>query len=271
MKGIENRSIYYPDIWIFIIAIPLINAINYYLTYSDIHLNFFLVITFAIDTVQGYLAWLAVRKIIIYLDKRFPYAPNLMKRIVVQLITTTATGLFIIALTTELISWIARNKPAPADFYAMDLLIIGIWFFVINGVYIGIYFYRQWKKAELDKNSNRTENGSLHVRFGNQNILVKFADILLFCIDGDYVQLIQKNGKTFYCDQSLDKLERILPKNTFFRINRQFIMNRQAISGIKRIENGKLLVLPAQSVDNAMELIVSRTKARTFKEWLLPL
>jgi len=270
MKEFENRSIYYPDTWIFMIAIPLINAINYYLTYSNIHFNFFLLITFTIDTVQGYIAWLAVRKIIIYLDKRLPYTPFPMKRILVQLFITTFTGLIIIALTTELISWIARKKPAPSDFYAMDLMIIGIWFFVINGVYIGIYFYRQWITAEREKIRNKSENGSISVRIGNQNILVKFEDILLFCIDGEYVQLIQKNNKKFYCDQSLDKLEKTLPPSTFFRLNRQIIMHRQAISGIKRIENGKLLVLPTVTFVYAQELIVSRTKAPSFKEWLLP-
>lgn len=269
MKETKNRSIYYPDIWIFLIAIPLINTINYYLTYSGIHFNFFLLITFTIDTVQGYIAWAAVRKIIIYLDRRIPYFPNPVKRILVQLFITTVAGLLIIALTTELISRIARKRPAPSDFYAMDLLIIGIWFFVINGVYIGLYLYRQWIKAEHDKKTGKNAVESLPVRIGNQNILVRFEDIMLFCIEGDYVQLVQKNTKTYYCDQSLDKLEKMLPQAYFFRINRQFIMHRQAINGIRRIENGKLLVVSTLLSDNVPELVVSRTKARTFKEWLL--
>jgi len=38
----------------FLIAIPLINAINYYLTYYHFHFNLFLLLTFTIDTVQEY-------------------------------------------------------------------------------------------------------------------------------------------------------------------------------------------------------------------------
>jgi len=270
MKETKNRSIYYPDIWIFLIAIPFINTINYYLTYSDIRFNLFLLITFAIDTLQGYIAWLAVRKIIIYLDKRLPYAHKPLKRILLQLFFTTVTGLIIIALTTELVSWIAHKKPAPRGFYTMDLLIIGIWFTAINGVYIGLYFYRQWITAEKEKNSGKGENGNIPVRIGNQNILVKFEDILLFCIESEYVQIIQRNNKKYFCDQSLEKLEKILPQNVFFRLNRQFIVHRQTVSGFKRIENGKLLVLLDTSIDFAGELIVSRTKSPTFKKWFLP-
>lgn len=270
MKENVNRSVYYPDIWIFLTAIPLINSINYYLTYSDIQFDFFFLLTFSIDTIQGYIAWLAVRKIIIYLDGKLQYTSNPLKRILVQLFITTATGLFIIAASTELISWIARKKPAGSDFYTMDLLIIGIWFFVINGVYIGIYFYRQWVTAEQEKNANTGENGNIPVKIGNQNIIIKLEGVSLFCIDAEYVQIIQKNNKRYYCDQSLDKLETKLPQNDFFRLNRQFIVHRQAVSGFRRIENGKLRVQLNAPPDFGQELIVSRTKAPAFKKWLLP-
>ncbi len=59
---------YHPDIRIFLVAIPLISAFNYYLTYPNIHFNGYLLLTFTIDTLQGYLAWWAVRSIILKLD-----------------------------------------------------------------------------------------------------------------------------------------------------------------------------------------------------------
>ena len=62
----------YHDIKFFLVAIAFISAFNYYLTYNDIKLNWFLVLTYAIDTVQGWLAWWAVRSIIIYLDRKLP-------------------------------------------------------------------------------------------------------------------------------------------------------------------------------------------------------
>lgn len=270
MKDTENRSIYYPDIWIFTMAIPLINVINYYLTYSNIHFNLFLLLTFSIDTAEGFLAWLAVRKIIYFLDRRQPYSRNPVKRILVQVFFTSSTGLLIIAFCTELVSRIVRKKPAGWNFYNRDILIIGIWFIVINGVYIVLHFYRKWQDAEREKDKNKGATGNIPVKIGNQNILIKFEEIVLICIDSDYVQIIQKNNKKYYCDHSLDKLEKALPQNIFFRLNRQIIVHRQTVSGFKRIKNGKLLVLLNSTFDFAGELIVSRTKAPAFKKWFLP-
>lgn len=270
MKETENRSIYYPDIWIFLVSIPLINAVNYYLTYTNIHFNLFLLLTYSIDTAEGFLAWLAVRKIIFYLDRQLPFSPNPVKRIFIQVVFTSMAGLLIIALCTELISLIVRKRPAGWNFYTIDMLIIGIWFIVINGVYIVLYFYRKWLEAELEKDRSRIGTGYIPLKTGNQNTLVKFEDISLICIDSDYVQIVQKNNKKYFCDQSLDKLEKTLPKNVFFRINRQFIVHRQTVSGFKRIENGKLLVMLNTPSDFTGELIVSRTKSPAFKKWLLP-
>ncbi|GAB4410640.1 MAG: hypothetical protein OHK0053_37470 [Microscillaceae bacterium] len=145
MNTSPKKSFYHPEIPVFLIGIPFISAFNYFLTYSHIRPNLFLLITFTIDTVQGYLAWIVVRKFILYLDKHLPFSANLSKRIAVQIPVTMFLGLLVIASTTELVSWIAKSQPAPLSFYTIDLLIISIWFWVINGFYIGIYFYRQWE------------------------------------------------------------------------------------------------------------------------------
>jgi hypothetical protein len=53
MKANTAKSIYHPDIRIFLVAIPLISAFNYYLTYTNIQPNGFLLLTFTIDTIMG--------------------------------------------------------------------------------------------------------------------------------------------------------------------------------------------------------------------------
>jgi hypothetical protein len=107
----------YNDVRFFLVAIAFISAFNYYLTWSNIKLNWYLFYTYAIDTVQGWLAWWAVRSIIIFLDKKMPYGNQPLKRILVQLLLTTAAGLLVIILLTELVSWIIRGRPAIASFY----------------------------------------------------------------------------------------------------------------------------------------------------------
>ncbi|MDZ7647838.1 MAG: hypothetical protein U5K54_12005 [Cytophagales bacterium] len=51
------KNPYHPDVALFLILIPFISAFNYYLTYTNIQLSWFLLLTFTIDTVQGYCAW----------------------------------------------------------------------------------------------------------------------------------------------------------------------------------------------------------------------
>ena len=52
------------DITFFIIAIPIINAFNYYLTYRKISFGLHTLVTYLIDTALGYAAWWLIRVII---------------------------------------------------------------------------------------------------------------------------------------------------------------------------------------------------------------
>lgn len=263
-----NRSFYSPDVWIFLLAIPVISAVNFYLTYSNIQFNSFFAIRYLVDTVQGYAAWLIVREIIFWLDRRLPYQAGIGNRILVQVGLTTLAGLVFIAVSTEILSLIVKNEPAPLDFYTIDLIIIGIWFFVINGVYFGIYFYKSLviagqKRPEIEKKG-------ILVKTGNQSLLVQDSEIAMLIVEDDYVSLISFAGKKYLLDQSLDKLEQTLPTESFFRINRQAILHRQAIKGFSRIENGKLRIQLAFETKSSPELSISRIKAAAFRAWFIP-
>lgn len=264
------RNPYRPDVTLFLVLIPFISAFNYYLTYSNIRLSWFLLITFVLDTVQGYIAWWAVRKLIFYLDRKLPFHQGLLKRIVIQLATTVVVGLAVLIALTELTSWIARGKPAALNFYTTDLFIISIWFFVINGIYIGFYFYNQWKTLEAERHEEKRERtDGLVVKQGKQDIKLIFETVAGFSVEGEYVVAFQMTGKKFFVDQSLDKLEKTLP-SVFFRLNRQYILHRQVIQGFRRAENGKLDVRIAATEHLPAEITVSRTKASAFKRWFQP-
>jgi DNA-binding LytR/AlgR family response regulator len=270
MKANTAKSIYHPDIRIFLVAIPLISAFNYYLTYTNIQPNGFLLLTFTIDTIQGYLAWWAVRSIIIQLDSTLPYPSGILKRLGIQLLLTSIAGMGIIILLTELVSWIARGKSAHISFYSIDIFIIFIWFLVINGVYAGMYFYRQWQLAERDKKIKLPTGEGIVVKSGNASMLVKWNDIRFLFVEGEYVKLVTTAGKQYYLDQSLNRLEEKLPETDFFRLNRQCILHRHAIHGFTRIDNGKLEVQLQNPTTLPLELTISRTKAVAFKSWFLP-
>ncbi len=264
----KKASKYYPDIIIFLVMIPIISGINYYLTYSKIKLNWYLVYRYTIDTLQGYLAWLAVRELILFLDKKLPYEAGLLKRILIQWVTTTMLGLFIIAASTEILSIIFIGKWAPIDFYTTDMVIIGIWFFFINAIYLGLYYYNTLKRAELKIAAEpQIKSDGYKVKEGKREIIIDFEDLAGFYVDLEYSVVLDNKGKSYYTLESLDNIGKLIPKDTFFRLNRKFILNRSAIVGFERIENGKLSVLTKKDNIFPSEITVSRDKAPLFKKW----
>ena len=261
----------YNDIKFFLIAIAFISAFNYYLTYSNIKLNWFLVLTYTIDTVQGWFAWWAVRTIVIYLDEKMPYANKPLKRILIQLVLTTVAGQLVIILLTELVSWIVKGKPAPLSFYTFDVFIFIIWFIVINGIYIGMHYYAEWKQSEaMRREDKKVRAEGFTVKHGNQNLLVPFEDIFGFYVENGYTILLTWQNKKYFPDKSLDKIESQLPEETFFRLNRQYISHRKAVSGFKRTGDGKIDVLINAHMDFPESIAVSRLRAVNFKNWFRP-
>lgn len=274
----QTKSQWPWDIKLFLILIPLINLINYYLTYTNITLSWHTVIAFCIDTLEGFAAWLIVRYIIFYLDKKMPFEQSPVKRILLQIIATLGAGLAIIIILTELVNKIATNKPVPWEFYTTDIFIIAIWFFVVNGIYMGVYLYAEWQQSKSTKkheekimNERRKLllNGFM-VKTGKTELLVAYEDIAGFFTEGEYVICNTLSEKKYLLDHSIDKIEKELPSILFFRLNRQYLVHRQMVTGFQRVENGKLNVLIKSSKNISSPISVSRTKAPAFKTWFQP-
>jgi LytTr DNA-binding domain len=259
----------YHDIRFFLVAIPFINALNYYLTYHNISWSAHTLLTFTIDTLEGFSAWWLVRMIIVGLDQRMPYAPRPLRRILIQLLLTAGAGLGIIILITEILNRIIKGGPMPSSFYRFDIFIFLIWFFVINGIYVGIYYYRQWAQAEhLREQDRKIRMEGFSVRHGRQRIHISFAEAAGIYVEGDYAILVTNKGKKHLLDQSLDKVEKSLPVEMFFRLNRQYILNRNRISGFEPLDNGKIsaILIPGEHLPDSIQ--ISRTKAPAFRLWL---
>lgn len=262
----------YYDIKFFLFAIPLINALIYYLTYPIIRFDKHTYLTYTIDTVQGYIAWFVLRSIVIWLDKKMPYSVNPLRRILVQILLTVTICIGLIILMTILTAWIIRgNTKIIPSFYTFDLLIIFGWLLIFNGIYIGMYYFQAWFQTEhLRQEEKKIRSGGFTVRSGKQNTVLDFDEINGFYVESDYAVLISRQGKKFLLDQSLDKIEKALPEEKFFRVNRQFIFNRNMVTGFERAENGKLNVQLSDSANFPESIQVSRIKAAAFKRWFSP-
>ncbi|PRX55099.1 LytTR family DNA-binding domain-containing protein [Flagellimonas meridianipacifica] len=264
----KHTSPYYPDIPLFLVLIPFISGFNYYLTYTNVQFNWWFVFTYTLDTLTGYVAWLGARKVILWLDHKMPYVDGFIKRVTIQFLLTTIVGLFIISFLTELSSLIVKGKWAHPSFYSHDLFIISIWFFVINAIYIMIHYYYKWQGTEEKVKSEKEKlNTGILAKEGKMEVRVPFSNILGFSVEKDYVAVFTNTGKQYFLDSTLEKISSKLPEKLFFRLNRQYVVNRNTITGFQRRENGKLSVTLTDNPSIPQEIMVSRTKAPTFKRW----
>ncbi|MEZ0608994.1 LytR/AlgR family response regulator transcription factor [Fibrella sp. WM1] len=104
------------------------------------------------------------------------------------------------------------------------------------------------------------------VRHLQQWVPVEVSDVAYFYSE-DGVSLFRTNGNQKYSlDYTLDELEAMLDPSQFFRANRQFIIDINAVQQIHPYFNNKLkLTLKPAPTD---EVIVSRERATDFKKWM---
>lgn len=106
------------------------------------------------------------------------------------------------------------------------------------------------------------------VRKGIENITMQLSEIVLFFTENKIVHAIDRNGRKYMVDKNLSDLEAELDDNTFFRANRQYILNINFIKSFKPYERVKLWVdLNVPDIDHS--IIVSQETAPLFRKWLV--
>lgn len=103
------------------------------------------------------------------------------------------------------------------------------------------------------------------VKLGEHIRSITSEQISIFFADGRDVYLVSNQGRKFIIDYTLESLDEILDPALFFRINRTFIVNINAIKDVLVYSNSRLKVTLQQEFDK--EIIVSREKVGDFKEW----
>jgi hypothetical protein len=243
-----SPEIKYKDKILFPILIVITNAIDLYLTYYEFYFNKKYLFTLFLDTIEVGAAWLAIRYIILQLDKKYPYQRNFLKRVGIQLVLTTVVALAIVILLTELINLMLTSKPVPVEVYTHHIWLFAIWNIIFNGIYIAMYFFQSslhWQKALQKKNRPEATDpllikDTLIVKLGNKTKVLPLTDIRYCTTGNDFSVLFSQSRELFLAERSLDQLESILPASLFFRANRQYIIHRELVQSIESIENGKL-------------------------------
>ena len=121
------------------------------------------------------------------------------------------------------------------------------------------------EKLETEYKQQKLKDRFL-VKMGNHIHSIQSSDISLFYAEGRTAYLITNAGKKFIVDYKLEDLNKILNPSQFFRTNRTFIINLNAIEDVLVYSNSRLKI--KLKVSTEKEIIVSRERVSNFKKWL---
>ncbi|HEY0058593.1 MAG TPA: LytTR family DNA-binding domain-containing protein [Flavisolibacter sp.] len=104
------------------------------------------------------------------------------------------------------------------------------------------------------------------VKRGQQMTSIEVSDIALFTAHNGLNYLVTRSNKRYLVEYPLDDIEQQLDPAHFFRANRKTILSSGVIKGIHPEPYSKLLVETDLPLD--APIIISRERAKEFKEWL---
>jgi two-component system response regulator LytT len=112
---------------------------------------------------------------------------------------------------------------------------------------------------------NKNELSSILVYYKDKILPVRLTEIALFYIDKETTRLLCFDKRTFIVDQPLDQLEQNCG-DQFFRINRQYLVNRKVITDATHYFPRKYVV--NISMDFKETIVVSKNRTTAFLHWL---
>lgn len=105
------------------------------------------------------------------------------------------------------------------------------------------------------------------VNIGNKVKVIEAKEVAYFLFDAKITFLYTHEGKRYSIDSSLKQLQLSLAAQDFFRVNRQYLLSRQAIQELQyySVTRIKVHVQP----DSPEDIFVARDKIGVFKRWLV--
>ncbi|AZQ65277.1 response regulator transcription factor [Flammeovirga pectinis] len=92
-------------------------------------------------------------------------------------------------------------------------------------------------------------------------------DIACFYSENKQTHLLSLQNDKAKVDITMDKLEDELSPERFFRINRQYIININAVQGIEPYYNSKWVL--RLKIDPSIEIVIPKDKVTKFKNWVV--
>ena len=106
---------------------------------------------------------------------------------------------------------------------------------------------------------------SILINKGERIIPLEVRDVAVFSLSQRRVSAYSFDGKNYRPGYKLNELAKLCG-NDFFRANRQYLVNRKAISDVAHHQNRKLVL--NLNVDFNEQIVVGKIKASSFLKWM---
>ncbi len=104
------------------------------------------------------------------------------------------------------------------------------------------------------------------VKIGQHLKMIPIGEICCFYSENRGTYFRTNDNRDYLLEQTLDQVEEEINPNLFFRINRKYIINMDAIKEMVSYSNSRIQIKLHKMEED--DLIVSREKVKKFKEWL---
>lgn len=142
---------------------------------------------------------------------------------------------------------------------------------ILNLIYlacsIGWYLKERLKdEVILQEKPSFTDHLYLQIPGGREEIKLQVSEIAYFCYTEKGTLLRAHDGRAFIFWESLDKLEKRLDPDHFYRARRTYIITRKAVKSWQKRADRKILLTVLPQPDEPV--IVSKEKAADFIAWI---
>ncbi|WP_288244446.1 LytTR family DNA-binding domain-containing protein [uncultured Chryseobacterium sp.] len=110
-----------------------------------------------------------------------------------------------------------------------------------------------------------SESATFMIRYRDRYLPTKLEKIAFFYLENEISQIHLFSGEVYFVPTSLEEVEKQL-NSSFFRANRQYIVNRSAISEVVEYFPRKLKIL--LNIPFKKEIIISKEKKSKLLQWL---
>ena len=107
---------------------------------------------------------------------------------------------------------------------------------------------------------------SFSIRLADRLYFVAVDTIAFVCLEDEKVYLVDFNGEKHGISKTLESLEKAVPAQQFYRVNRQMIVNREAIKDVEIYAQQRIAL--HLTVPTAEKTVVPRFKVKPFLTWM---